>query len=358
MELAEPAHQALADRVAEFRIDPAAPEGVPKVLRTGRAELHPEADTRLLAADVDNPEDLVQILEPMGITSWMCVPLMARGRILGAISFISTRPDRRYGGDDLAFAEDLARRSALAIDNARLFEERTHIARSLQRSLLPPELPEIPGLEVAARYRPAGLGNEVGGDFYDLFEIGPGRWGLAVGDVCGKGAEAAALTGLARYTIREAAAHDSRPSSVLSSLNQALLRHEELQLCTVAFGHLRLEDGRALLTVGCGGHPLPILLRADGHPGVAGEVGTILGVFEDPDVPELDVELRPGDAVVFYTDGVTDERAAPGGLDERRLRSLLRSCQGMGAEAIADVVDRAVEDPRDDVAVLVMRLSP
>jgi len=179
-----------------------------------------------------------------------------------------------------------------------------------------------------------------------------------VGDVCGKGAEAAALTGLARYTIRESAAHDARPRSVLTSLNQALLRHEELQLCTVAFGYLRLEDGRALLTVGCGGHPLPLLLRADGNPGVAGEAGTILGVFEDPDVPERDIELRPGDAVVFYTDGVTDERAAPGGLDEKRLRSLLRSCQGMRAEGIADVVDRAVEDPRDDVAVLVLRLSP
>jgi PAS domain S-box-containing protein len=358
IEVAEPAHQALAERLAEFSIDPAAPEGVPKVLRTGRAELHREADARLLAADVDDPEALVKILEPMRITSWMCVPLMARGRILGAISFVSTRSDRRYSGEDLAFAEDLARRSALAIDNARLFEERTHIARSLQRSLLPPELPEIPGLEVAARYRPAGLGNEVGGDFYDLFEIGSGRWGLAVGDVCGKGAEAAALTGLARYTIRESAAHDSRPSSVLTSLNQALLRHEELQLCTVAFGHLRLEDGRALLTVGCGGHPLPLLLRANGQPGVAGTAGTILGVFDDPDVPDLDVELGPGDAVVFYTDGVTDERTAPGGLDERRLRSLLRSCRGMGAEGIADVVDRAVEDPRDDVALLVLRLSP
>jgi len=358
MELAEPSHQALAKRVEEFRIDPTADQGVPKVLRTGRAALHPKADARLLAADVDDPEKLTEILERMGITSWMCVPLMARGRILGAISFVSTRPDRRYGGEDLAFAEDLARRSALAIDNARLFEERTHIARSLQRSLLPPQLPEIPGMEAAARYRPAGLGVDVGGDFYDLFEIGSGRWGLAVGDVCGKGAEAAALTGLARYTIREAAAHDPRPGSVLSSLNQALLRHEELQLCTVAFGHLQLEDRRARLTVGCGGHPLPLVLRADGHPSVAGEAGTILGVFEDPDVPEAHVELRPGDAVVFFTDGVTDERTGPAALDDRRLRSLLRSCQGMGAEAIADVVDRAVEDPRDDVALLVLRLSP
>jgi PAS domain S-box-containing protein len=362
-EHAEPAHQAIAERVAEFRIDPDAAEGVPKVLRTGRSELHPEADARLLSADVDGPEALIPILEPMGIRSWMCVPLMARGRILGAISFISTRSGRRYGGDDLAFAEDLARRAALAIDNARLFEERTRIARSLQRSLLPPELPQIPGLEVAARYRPAGLGNEVGGDFYDLFEIREGGWGVAVGDVCGKGADAAALTGLARYTIREAAAHDARPSSVLTSLNHALLRHEELQLCTVAFGHLRPGDGKADLTVSCGGHPLPLVLRADGHLEAGAEPGTILGVFEDLDIPNFELELRPGDSVLFYTDGVTDERTATEGFGEKRLKSILRSCQGMSAEAIADVIDRAVmefrpDDPRDDVAIFVVRLSP
>ncbi|MGH2681757.1 MAG: PAS domain S-box protein [Actinomycetota bacterium] len=363
MELADPAHQAIAERVAELRIDPNASGGVPKVLRTGRSEFHPEADARLLAVDVEDPEKLVQILEPMAITSWMCVPLMARGRILGAVSFISTRSGRRYTADDLAFAEDLARRSALAIDNARLFEERTRIARSLQRSLLPPELPEIPGIEAAARYRPAGLGNEVGGDFYDLFEIREGRWGVAVGDVCGKGAEAAALTGLARYTIREAAAHDPRPSSVLISLNQALLRHEELQLCTVAFGYLQPEEETARLTLSCGGHPLPLVLRADGQLDVAGTAGTILGVFEDPEVVDLDVELRPGDSVVLYTDGVTDERTATEGFGEKRLKSILRSCQGMGAEGIADVIDRAVmefrpDDPRDDVALLVVRFSP
>jgi PAS domain S-box-containing protein len=363
MEHAEPAHQSIGERAAEFRIDPAAPEGVPKVLRSGRSELHPEADAKLLAADVEDPEAQARILEPMGIASWMCVPLMTRGRILGAISFISSRVGRRYGGEDLAFAEDLARRAALAIDNARLFEERTRIARSLQRSLLPPELPEIPGLEVAARYRPAGLGNEVGGDFYDLFEIRGGRWGVAVGDVCGKGAEAAALTGLARYTIREAAAHDDRPSRVLTSLNQALLRHEELQLCTVAFGHLEQRDGKARLTVSCGGHPLPLLLRANGHLEAAGEPGTILGVFDDPDVSDLEFELGPGDSVLLYTDGVTDERTATKGFGENRLKSILRSCAGMGAEGIADVIDRAVmdfrpEDPRDDVALLVVRVTP
>lgn len=363
MEHADPAHHAIAEQAAEFRIDPDAAEGVPKVLRTGRSELHTEADARMLAADAEDPEGQAAVLEPLGIGSWMCVPLTARGRILGAVSFISRREGRRYGGDDLAFAEDLARRAGLAIDNARLFEERTRIARSLQRSLLPPELPQIPGLEVAARYRPAGPGNEVGGDFYDLFEIHSGRWGVAVGDVCGKGAEAAALTGLARYTIREAAAHDDRPSSVLSSLNQALLRHEELQLCTVAFGHLEPKDGGARLTVSCGGHPLPLLLRAGGQLEQAGQPGTILGVFEDPEVADLDVDLRPGDSVVFYTDGVTDERTATEGFGEKRLKSILRSCQGMGAEAIADLIDRAVmefrpEDPRDDVALLVVRMAP
>lgn len=363
MELAEPAHQAIAERVAEFPMNPQSSEGVPKVLRTGRAEFHPDASARLLAADVEDAEALAKVLEPMGITSWMCVPLMARGRILGAISFVSTRSGRRFGAEDVSFAQDLARRAALAIDNTRLFEERTRIARSLQKSLLPPELPPVPGIETAARYRPAGIGNEVGGDFYDLFDMGAGRWGVVVGDVCGKGAEAAALTGLARYTIREAATHDERPSAVLTSLNNALMRHQELQLCTVAFGSLEPGQDGALFTVSCGGHPLPLLLRADGHLETAGRAGTILGVFEDPDVPEMDVELRPGDSVLFYTDGVTDERSATEGFGEQRLRSLLRSCRGMGAEGIADVIDRALmefrgEDPRDDVALLVVRLTP
>jgi sigma-B regulation protein RsbU (phosphoserine phosphatase) len=150
---------------------------------------------------------------------------------------------------------------------------------------------------------------------------------------------------------------------VLGSLNQALLRHEELQLCTVAFGHLEPKDGGARLTVSCGGHPLPLLLRAGGQLEPAGQPGTILGVFEDPEVADLDVDLRPGDSVVFYTDGVTDERTATEGFGEKRLKSILRSCQGMGAEAIADMIDRAVmefrpDDPRDDVALLVVRLAP
>lgn len=364
MEHAEPAHQIIGERIAEFPMNPRASEGVPKVLRTGRAEFHTEADVRLLAADVEDPERMAELLEPMGVTSWMCVPLMARGRILGAISFISTRSGRRYGPEDVSFAQDLGRRAALAIDNTRLFEERTRIARSLQKSLLPPELPGIPGLEIAARYRPAGVGNEVGGDFYDVFDMGGGRWGVVVGDVCGKGAEAAALTGLARYTIREAATHDERPSAVLTSLNHALMRgQQDLQMCTVAFGTLEPGPDRARFTVSCGGHPLPLLLRADGHLRVAGRAGTILGVFEDPDVPEAEVDLGPGDSVLFYTDGVTDERSATEGFGEQRLRSLLRSCQGMGAEGIADVIDRAVmefreEDPRDDVALLVVRLNP
>jgi PAS domain S-box-containing protein len=363
MEHAEPAHQAIGERVQEFRLNPQADEGVPKVLRTGRAEFHPQANARLLATDVDDPEGLAKVLEPMGIVSWMCVPLMARGRILGAISFISTRSGRRYGSEDVSFAQDLARRAALAIDNTRLFEERTRIARSLQKSLLPPELPPVPGIETAARYRPAGIGNEVGGDFYDLFDMGGGRWGVVVGDVCGKGAEAAALTGLARYTIREAATHDERPSAVLTSLNNALMRQAELQLCTVAFGSLEPGPDRARFTVSCGGHPLPILLRADGRLETAGRAGTILGVFEDPDVPEAEVELGPGDSVLLYTDGVTDERSATEGFGEQRLKSLLRSCRGMGAEGIADVIDRAVmefrpEDPRDDVALLVVRVTP
>src|SRR5207248_11443603 len=153
-----------------------------------------------------------------GFSSLMIVPLAARGRTLGALTLVAAESGRHYGPADLAVAEDLARRAAQAVDNARLFTQQRHIARTLQESLLPPKLPEIPGVEVAARYEAAGLGTEVGGDFYDLFET-DGEWGVVMGDVCGKGPEAAAVTGLARYTIRAAAMRERSPSRILGILN-------------------------------------------------------------------------------------------------------------------------------------------
>ena len=211
-------------------------------------------------------EEHLRIVRELGIQSYLSVPLIARGRTLGVLSLVSTTPDIRYGESDVRLAEEIARRAAVRIDNARLYEERDHTAKVLQRSLLPPRLPSIPHVDLAARYLPVGEGNEVGGDFYDVFDCGDGNWAAAVGDVCGKGPEAAAVMGLARHTLRAVARFEHKPSALLRELNRALLEQSvEERFCTVC--HLRLHPSRddLRITLCCAGHPLPLLLRRDGR---------------------------------------------------------------------------------------------
>jgi serine phosphatase RsbU (regulator of sigma subunit) len=257
--------------------------------------------------------------------------------------------------------QDLARRAALALDNARLYEERDQVARTLQQSLLPGALPDIPGVELAGRYVAAGAGNEVGGDFYDCFATGGGNWALVIGDVCGKGAEAATLTALARYTVRAASQHTRRPRAILLELNEALLRAQlGYRFCTALYVSLTPRDGRVSACVATGGHPLPMVVRGDGTVETVGSPGSLVGILEDPDVTEESVQLAPGDALVLVTDGVTEATAADRATGPGRLEALLAGHAGSGAEAIAEAVERdAIESqggaPRDDVAVLVAR---
>ncbi len=261
-------------------------------------------------------------------------------------------------------AHELARRCATAIDNARLYTDRSYIARTLQQSLLPVELPDIPGIEAAARFRPTGEGNEVGGDFYDMFETGDRGWTVIMGDVCGKGPDAAAVTALARYTLRAAAMRERVPSRSLAVLNEAMLRQrDDRRFCTVAYAYIEKLDRGARAGVSTGGHPLPLLLRADGTVETVGAPGTLLGIVPDPSLVDELVTLEPGDALVFYTDGVIESRAGTNGvLDERRLAELVGTCAGQGADAIASKVEEAAVltqggKPKDDIAVLVLRVA-
>jgi serine phosphatase RsbU (regulator of sigma subunit) len=325
----------------------------------------------------------------------MCLPLGARGRVDGAVVLEAGALGRGFGSEEIALARDLARRASSAIENARLYEERAHIARTLQQSLLPPQLPSIAGIEIAARYLPTGEGNEVGGDFYDVFETTEGDWALVMGDVCGKGADAAALTGLARYTIRTAAIQRRNPSQVLEMLNDAVIRQEAARFCTVAYARLeptgnpamrqrlgndRFDSGvmsqlvstgllpatwvapHARLTVCCGGHPLPLLLRRDGRIERVGNPGTLLGIFPDPHLEDDQVLLGPGDAVVFYTDGVSSGPDPTTGSIDPRVIDLLKACVGLSAADMADRIEEAAPDlqegeARDDVAILVLRIE-
>lgn len=359
IEHVDPNKGELARRIEGFRIDPEAAEGVPKCLRTAAAELREQADAALLAADVDDPATLETLIEPLGVRSWMCVPLIARGRTLGAISFIAAESGRSYGPQDLALAEELCGYAALSIDNARLYEERSHVARTLQRSLLPPLLPEIPGVEVATRYEPAGEGLQVGGDFYDVFQRGRGDWVAAMGDVQGKGPEAAALTGLARHTLRAGAMEEGSPSRILSLLNEAILQEGTERFCTVVCVRLQPTDAGMQVTVACGGHPLPRILRSDGSVERLGRHGTLLGLFPDPELGEASTNLAPGDSLILFTDGVIEYRE--GEEPEEEVETALTKHVGEGAEALADVLEtvarkRLSSGARDDVAVMVLTM--
>ena len=239
-----------------------------------------------------------------------------------------------------------------------------HIARTLQTSLLPSALPEIPAVETAARFRAAQPGLEVGGDFYDVFDSGEGSWAIVVGDVCGKGPEAAALTALARYTLRATVMHERSPSRNLELLNEALLRHSsETTLCTAAFARLDRQGSTARVTVSAGGHPLPLLLRADGTVESLGRPGLLLGFEHDLELGDDTRELRAGDAILLYTDGLTDAYAPSRSLEIGDLTSLLGACAGRSAAEIADHMLHAALDsdtarPRDDIAVVVIRIAP
>ena len=254
------------------------------------------------------------------------------------MTFVTGPSGRRFDRRDLELAEELARRCATAVENARLYGERAYIARTLQESLLPSELPEIPGMETAARFRPTGEGPTWAATSTTSSRAAA-RMDMVMGDVCGKGPDAAAVTALARYTLRAAAMRERLPSRGLQVLNEALLRQRtDRRFCTVAYAYLESVDSGVRLGFASGGHPLPLLVRPDGEVRAVGAPGTLLGVVSDPSFEDRSVELAPGDALVFYTDGVIEERG-DGGLEEEQLMELLATCAGKGADAIAARVE-------------------
>lgn len=291
------------------------------------------------------------------------LPLVARNRVIGMLT-LGKPTDEHFRQEILELAEDLSRRAALALDNARLYSERTAISQALQRSLLPPELPEVEGVEVEVIYRAAGEGNEVGGDFYDLFPISDGAYGFAIGDVCGTGPNAAAVTGLARHALRLLAREGLSGPAVLERLNSAILDEgARSRFLTLLYGEMRpQEDGSAELKVVCAGHPLPLRLRQDGTVEPAAEPQPLLGVMEDLELYEETVTLDPGDVLLCVTDGVTERREGTRMLGDDGLADVLTTCTGLTAGAVAARVMRAVERfasdaPSDDMAILAMRVA-
>ena len=253
--------------------------------------------------------------------------------------------------------------AAVITERQRVEETLERIAGTLQESLLPARLPEIPGLEVAVDYRPAGERQIVGGDFYDVFAGDDGSWTVVVGDALGKGPSAAATTALARYTLRAAATHERRPSRILEELNDAILRQSPDQSCTVAYSRLELDGAApgARVTMATGGHPLPFVLRCDGAVEHVGIPALVLGVEPGVELHDDAVHLGPGDALVLYTDGLTDAYAPRRIVTPDELAATLRSCSGRSAAGIAtglrdSVLDAAAGEPRDDILLFVLRV--
>lgn len=309
--------------------------------------------------------------ERAGLHSTIGFPITGSGGVLGVIELFGgspSQPDETLLRELAAFGAQVGQfieRGLAQREVARNQERYRHIARTLQQSLLPPSLPEIPGVGLAARFHAAGDGNDVGGDFYDAFRLGGPAWTVSIGDVTGKGADAAAVTALARHTIRAAAIVDPSPREVLSTLN-SVLHAQEARLLTTACLTIEPSETGAHVVVACAGHPLPIVIRASGSISEPECRGVILGVGPGFECTEVGLDLDPGDAVVLYTDGVTEARAPEGSPDRfygvERLRRRAAELAGHTAEDIAGGLERDVLDfqrgqMHDDLAVVVLRVE-
>jgi PAS domain S-box-containing protein len=327
--------------------------GPAEVLRTGRSQLVPAITDEMLVEGAVDDEQL-EALRELGMASVMIVPMVTAERVVGAISLVSAESGRRFTEADLALAEELGRRAGTALENARLHTELAEVAETLQRGLLPPALPAVPGWSMKSLYLPAAADIEVGGDFYDVFPTAAG-WMAVIGDVVGRGAAAASLTAMARYTLRTAGSLVGTPTMGLARLNESLRERGDMALCTAAVLVLRSNGDEATLV--SAGHPLPFLVR-DGKPQAVGRTGPLLGAFEHGHWLAASIEVKPGDVLVLYTDGVIDARGEHGRFGEERLEQILVGTSD-AEDAVRRIDEALVEfggrEQADDTAVLALQ---
>jgi serine phosphatase RsbU (regulator of sigma subunit) len=314
------------------------------------------------AHTLERAPELREFIASSGYRSAIAVPLIARGRLLGALSFFYEHGGPRHDSEHLALMRDLADRAATALDNSNMYAARTHLARTLQRSLLPETLPVLDNVVLSSAYHPVGEGNEVGGDFYDVFTTPLGCW-LVVGDVCGKGPEAAAVTALVRHSIRAFAFVRSSPAQVLGAVNEVMLGHALSQrFATVVVARLDLTSQPARAIIAGAGHPPPVLLAANGSTHCPSVQGMMLGVRPGSNVLDLDLELGSGSTLVLYTDGLLDAGAPRRGLTSRELCRLLADYAGAAPQLIVQRLEQLALSSgagrlRDDVAIVAARVG-
>jgi serine phosphatase RsbU (regulator of sigma subunit) len=346
--------------IARHPPDPGAESGAANVIRTGELEIAEDVSHEVIKAAAQDPEHL-RLLEDLNVRHYVIAPLKAPDGVIGALTFVLGDSGRRFEPSDMQLITSLAARAALHIQNSRLYTERLKIAEVLQAGLRPRALPRIRGVELAARFRPAGDELEVGGDFYDVFPAEDGTWAFIIGDVSGKGAEAASVTALTRHTLRTASLLGSDPAADLTLLNRAMVADSTEHFCTVFCGRVRHEAGGLHCRFANGGHVPPLLLRRDGIlEEVEGGRGPLVGLFSDANYQEATLRLEPGDLLLMYTDGVTEVRRREVARGERDLRVTLAGSVGRSAEEVVTGVEhKAVEllggRSRDDMALLAIK---
>ncbi len=364
--VAAAADERLARRLEELRArEPLFPSGDHPVARALRSRepvvVHDRSTSEALERVAQSPE-YRRLIERAGYRSAVVIRLAARGRLLGALSFLSTTSDGGPDAERLSLMQDLAARAAMALDNANLYAERARIAQTLQQSLLPDALPEVAGLQLASVYRPVGQGSEAGGDFYDVFQAPSGCW-LAVGDVCGKGTEAAAVTAVVRHSIRALAIQQSSPAAVLRTVNDVMLSHDlSGRFATAILARLDLSHDPPRAVLASAGHPAPVLLEEGGKARCPEVRGPLLGVLADLELQESEVRLSVGETLILYTDGLTDAGAPGRGLTPDDLCWHLADQAGCPPRVLVKrledlAVSRGAVRLRDDIAILAARIG-
>jgi serine phosphatase RsbU (regulator of sigma subunit) len=340
--------------------DPAA-ESVPaQVHATGRPVVLTHADD---AGVLGAAPDGTPLLMLLGATSLLSVPISDGVTGYGVLTMIRQAAEVRFTMADLALATELGEHLGVAIRVDRMFRHRSAVAEALQGSLLPARLPDVPGLELSAAYVPAGEGFEVSGDFYDVFPVQDG-WAITVGDVCGKGQDAAAMTAAARHAIRAIAHWNPDPADVLTKVNEVILAGDyEDRFVTVKLAYLRWDGDRVTAELASSGHPGPAVVRPDGRVEVLSGGGLPLGLFPDAEPERETIELSPDDLMFFYTDGVTEARSPDMAYFEDRLADELAGAAGQSATETTRMVQQLVasfsqDDLRDDMTILVARVRP
>jgi PAS domain S-box-containing protein len=339
-------------------LDPRCAHPVAQVLRAGKPMVWRDLTSPSVMKDVVQSDAHRRLIEATHYQSAAVAPLVARGSTLGAISFLHASTDMRYDADDLALLGDLADRAAMALDNARLYEERDQITQNLQRGLRPPEPPYVPGLDIAVAFDAFGEGMEIGGDVYDILPTEDGCW-IMIGDVTGKGSVAAGVSVALRHSMRGLARQIDEPAELLAQLNEMLLEGRSLNdFATALLLRLRRENEGWKLTLAAAGHPPAIHVTEEGPIQLGG--GAVLGAWADAPMPSHTADLRDGETLVLATDGWFEAGPPQTHLGAEALGELASSFADLELAEMTeclrtDAISRGGGRLRDDLVLMTIR---